>query len=280
MNYKKAVFKLVQSRKSERTFEDKQVDDKDLDELLNYISEVSGPFSGSVRVEMILDKKEIDINAEKLGTYGIIKGARYYLVCILEKDKDSLYQLGYILERVVLFLWNKGIGTCWMGGTFKRSKFAEKASLRENEYLPIVIPFGYPKEKRSITDKIVRLAASSAKRKPWSELFYDNSLDTALLPENAGDYKAAIEAVRLAPSASNKQPWRIIKKNDYFEFYLKVTQGYSDKLKFNIQEIDLGIAMAHFELVADENELKGTWDIVLRKDENTGLTHVATWRSS
>lgn len=30
--------------------------------------------------------------------------------------------------------------------------------------------------------------------------------------EEAGNYEAALEMVRIAPSASNKQPWRILKK--------------------------------------------------------------------
>ncbi len=279
MEGKQSVFKLVQSRKSERTFEDREVKKEELDEIIHYINTIKGPFQGKVRIKLIVDKKGIDMSADKLGTYGIIKGAKYYIACVIDRDKDSLYELGYVLEKAVLYLWNKGLGTCWMGGTFKRSTFAEQASIKGNEYLPIVIPFGYPTKKRSITDKIVRLAASSAKRKCWSELFYDNTIDTPLLPEMAGEYKASVESIRLAPSASNKQPWRIIKKGEDFEFYMKITPGYSDKLKFNIQEIDLGIAMAHFELVVIENEKEGSWDIKIEQNEELDMIHVATWKS-
>lgn len=279
MEFKKSVFKLIKSRKSERTFEYREMSKEELDEIIHYINSIKGPFKGSVRIELIVDKKGIDMSDDKLGTYGIIKDAKYYLACVIKRDEDSLYQLGYVLEKAVLYLWNMGLGTCWMGGTFKRSKFAEQASVKEGEYLPIVIPFGYPKQKRSITDKIVRLAAKSEKRKPWGELFYENTLETPLLPEMSAEYKTAIESVRLAPSASNKQPWRLIKKGEDIEFYLKITPGYNDKIKFNIQEVDLGIAMAHFELVLVENEKKGKWNIVLEKDDKKDMVHVATWKA-
>ncbi|MBO7677409.1 MAG: hypothetical protein J6S49_07845, partial [Erysipelotrichaceae bacterium] len=61
----------------------------------------------------------------------------------------------------------------------------------------------------------------------------------------------ALEAVRLAPSAVNKQPWRIIRQNNTFHFYKKPevrNEGIID-----VQKIDIGIALCHFELVLKEN---------------------------
>ena len=73
--------------------------------------------------------------------------------------------------------------------------------------------------------------------------------------------------VRLGPSASNKQPWRIIKDGNAWHFYLQRTRGYGDGLTFkllrlaDLQRVDMGIAMSHFELTATELGLKGQWVI-------------------
>jgi hypothetical protein len=69
-----------------------------------------------------------------------------------------------------------------------------------------------------------------------------------------------LEMIRLAPSASNKQPWRIIKTGDTFHFYLKRTPGYGKISKgVDLQLIDMGIAMSHFELSCQELGMKGHW---------------------
>ena len=72
--------------------------------------------------------------------------------------------------------------------------------------------------------------------------------------------------VRLAPSASNKQPWRIVKDGSAWHFYLQRTPKYGPgSVVFNVmkladlQRVDMGIAMCHFELTARELGLDGKW---------------------
>ncbi|MGB4438289.1 MAG: nitroreductase family protein [Sedimentibacter sp.] len=60
--------------------------------------------------------------------------------------------------------------------------------------------------------------------------------------EKLGTYGVPIEMVRLGPSASNKQPWRIIKDKNSYHFYLCRTKGYGS-VNFDVQKNDLGIAM-------------------------------------
>jgi hypothetical protein len=73
--------------------------------------------------------------------------------------------------------------------------------------------------------------------------------------------------VRLGPSASNRQPWRIVKGEGAWHLYLQRTPGYRDGatarlLKLaDLQRIDMGIAMCHFELVARQAGLPGGWRI-------------------
>ena len=70
-------------------------------------------------------------------------------------------------------------------------------------------------------------------------------------------YESPLEMVRLAPSASNKQPWRIVKDNNLYHFYEQQLSGYSKSFAYDIQRIDMGIAACHFHLTAIEKGLKG-----------------------
>lgn len=61
----------------------------------------------------------------------------------------------------------------------------------------------------------------------------------------------ALEAVRIAPSAVNKQPWRIVKIGNDFHFYEKHTLGNRSGAEWDVQKIDMGIALYHFMAVTN-----------------------------
>ena len=87
--------------------------------------------------------------------------------------------------------------------------------------------------------------------------------------------------MRLAPSATNKQPWRILRDaaQNIFHFYLSRTFGYNLLRKnISIQDVDLGIALCHFELTLQETGLKGGWQIDASAPTNKSLDYIATWQ--
>ena len=49
-----------------------------------------------------------------------------------------------------------------------------------------------------------------------------------------------------APSAVNKQPWRVIVTGNGCHFYEKRDRGYSGEKTGDLQKIDVGIALCHF----------------------------------
>jgi hypothetical protein len=55
-----------------------------------------------------------------------------------------------------------------------------------------------------------------------------------------------MEMVRWAPSAVNKQPWRIIAADGSFHFYEKQDKGYVSEKTGDLQKVDVGIALCHF----------------------------------
>lgn len=154
-----------------------------------------------------------------------------------------------------------GLGTCWLGGTFARSSFATALRLDENEMLPAVSPVGYPRARSTLIDATFRAVARSDTRKPWQELFFAASFSRPLSRDQAGAYALPLEMLRLAPSASNRQPWRILRDEEQraFHFFLVRTRGYRVPGRVDLQRVDMGIAMCHFTLTAEEVGLHGAW---------------------
>lgn len=250
---------IIKSRHSVRTYKNEKLGEELRKKIIMFAKDIQGPFNSKVRLKLIDELENPDNGNGKIGTYGVIKGARAFIAGVVLKEDNSLEQLGYCLEKLVLYAASLGLGTCWLGGTFRRSGFSKAAGLKENEILPIVTPIGYEADKRSIVEGLMRRAAGSDNRKAWNELFFEGDFENPLVQRTSGAYETALEMVRLAPSASNKQPWRILKQGNNFHFYLKSSKGYDKALSFNIQRIDMGIAMCHFELSLRESGINGKW---------------------
>jgi nitroreductase len=271
----------IKTRMSCRTYNNIPIEPGKISGLKDFLaSNTKTPFGCKVRFHL-LDFNELEIGELKnLTTYGVIKGARQFIVGTVEKQPGAMEDYGYSMEKNILQATSMGLGTCLLGGTFKRSGFAGKINLGEGELLPVISPVGYPSDKRSIVDRMFRFIAASDKRKSWQELFYLHDVDTVLDKEHSGSFDISLESVRMAPSASNKQPWRIIKDRDknVFHFYLKRTPGYENIIKdIKLQNVDMGIAMCHFDLSANELGLTGEWNVNNPRIKADGMEYIVSW---
>ncbi len=258
------IGEIISQRRSERTYNEVPIPEDIKQRIKDYISKVDAPFNTKIRFELVdTDKSGSGL---KLGTYGVISGASSFICAATEKTARYEENLGYAFEKIILYATSLGLGTCWLGGTFKRSEFGKAIDLKENELLPIISPIGYAKEKRGILDSLMVMVAGSRNRKDWDELFFDKDFNKPLKKEENSGIKEIFEAVRLAPSASNKQPWRIVKDENVFHFFLARNVGYGNVASFDIQRLDIGIAMFHFDAMAKEFGLPGKW-----VDRNPGL---------
>ena len=115
------------------------------DKLENYIADVASPFE--VKTRFIMFDTDDMSPQTKLGTYGVISGAKTFICGITEKVYRYEENLGYAFEKIILYATSLGLGTCWLGGTFNRANFAKAVGLKENEIIPVVTPVGYAKEK-------------------------------------------------------------------------------------------------------------------------------------
>jgi len=276
MEFQKSVITVIKERTSCRSYGTQEIDQLTLQKLNTYLTKMNTETKTKTRYLFAGKQQKSGNSSEKLGTYGMISGARSFLVGVVDKSEKDELEFGYLFEKIILFATDLGLQTCWLGGTFNRNDFDQISHLSENEFIPMVSPVGIKKEKPRIMEAAVRAVIGADKRKPWSQLFFEQNTSAPLSEESAGAYRVPLEMVRIGPSASNKQPWRIIKDQTGYQFYLCRTKGYESP-HFDMQKNDLGIAMCHFELVAKELGLSGTWN----QKENAGSPaeweYITTW---
>ncbi|NYB73264.1 nitroreductase [Sedimentibacter hydroxybenzoicus DSM 7310] len=257
MEYKKSVIDLIKERKSTRTYDGRTLEEVDLKKFNSYLDEVNNENKIKARFKIVSNLGIGKDESKKLGTYGFIQGAGSYVIGIMDKDENDALEFGNIFERIVLFAADLGIQTCWLGGTFNKENFHQISELNDSEFIAIISPVGYKKDKRRVFETAMRAAVGADKRKTWRELFFNKNMQP-LDEKDAGEYKIPLEMVRLGPSASNKQPWRVIKDENIIHFFVCRTKGYGIT-GYDLQLNDIGIAKCHFDLTLNELGIKGRW---------------------
>ena len=144
-----------------------------------------------------------------------------------------------------------------LAATMNRKAFEKAIHLQNNEVMPVVSPVGYPAIKKSMRETIMRKGVKADERLPFETLFFYNDMSQSLSKEKAGIFLNAFEMLRLAPSAVNKQPWRVILRHDAVHFYKKKGKAMSHEEIGDIQKVDIGIALAHFDLTLQEEGING-----------------------
>jgi nitroreductase len=231
-----------------------------------------GPFGNKCRLELVDLSEAEKAELRGMGTYGFIKGTRLFIAGVITPVANALLDFGYCFEKAALALTEMNLGTCWMALTYNKAGFSKKIGVRENEALVIVSPVGVPSKRKSLIERFIKTTTRPRNKKPWQELFFDGDINKPLAKEAAGAYAEALECVRIAPSAVNYQPWRIVKApdTDTFHFFMK------QKGKKTRGELHAGIAMCHFGLAAQELGLTGTWKIVDNM-QSPGADYFVSW---
>ena len=230
---------LIKTRKSIRTFDGTKISKDDLKDLLDYIKTIKNPYDIPVEF-VILDNDKYNLSSP------VIEGEDFYIAAKVQKVKHCEEAFGYSFEKMVLYAWALGIGTTWIGGTLNRELFEKAANTKDDEYMMIVTPVGYPSKTQSKIDKKLRQSVRGDERLPVSKLFFEKNF------ENPIKYNFDLfESVRWAPSAANRQPWRIVRDGHKYHFYEKHSKGYKSTVGWDVQKIDLGIAICHFLSVCD-----------------------------
>ena len=240
----------IKKRVSVRTFNKEKLKASVIEEISSYISNISNPFGIPIEFQ-ILDAKQNDLSSP------VIIGGDTYVAAKYKKVENAEVAFGYAFEKFVLYATSLGLGTVWLAATIDRKAFEKAVDLKEDEVLPVVSPIGYAASERSIRESIIRIRVKSDERLPFDKIFFKGDFKQGLQESDAGDWLLPLQMVRLAPSATNKQPWRLVVDGNRVHFYEEKTKGYANEKSGDIQKVDLGIAICHFEIAANEEGLKG-----------------------
>jgi nitroreductase len=263
-----SIIEAIQKRRSVRTYTGQPLSEEHLLQIQQYISQLQAPFGTKARIELL--GIHSDGEPIKLGTYGWVKGACDFLALVYEDAPFAETAAAYMFEQAILFCTSLGLGTCWLGGSFSRKDFKKQIQLNANEKLRIVSPVGYASDKKNFIEKyVVNADKKHASRKPFETLFFDKHFDNPLAETQAGRFLTPLEMVRLAPSANNKQEWRVLLEEHALHFYKKPYPLFDT--------IDMGIALCHFELSCQELGIDGKFETLNDFPVDTQLKYVISW---
>lgn len=234
--------------------------------LAQAIAASGSPFGGAYTMCLAHFDKE---GPEKPGTYGVIRGATDYLLMAVDTgDEASQLGAGYAMEQVVLAATAMGLGTCWIGGTFKGGDFNRGRSWPAGQSLKIISPVGEPSGRKSLLERVAHAALRSGARKAFGKLFSAGRFGTPLAEDST--FGRALEMMRLAPSSTNSQPWRALEQNGTVHFYSATDNAYS--------LTDMGIGLCHFVGVEQQYGHDGRFAREAAAPQEAGLRYITSYR--
>lgn len=154
--------------------------------------------------------------------------APHYIVAFSENKPGYLTNMGFLLQQLDLYLSASGLGSCWLGIPRPTKEIVDSSCLE----FTIIMSFGHPVEP------LYRNSTAEFKRKPLSKVTGITGLDELLDP------------VRLAPSATNSQPWFFTGDDERVHAYCKTTNLLMALIYKKMNQIDMGIALYHLYLAA------------------------------
>ncbi len=243
----KTFIDVIRERRSVRTFDGRRIREEDLAIIEEICSKSINPFGKKIEYA-VLDSSENGLGSS------VITGETAYLAGKLKKEKDSEIAFGLSFEDVLLRLEQIGISGTIMAG-FDEKRFRTAFPVEDDEKMPCISPIGYRAESMSVRETVMRKAVGADRRLPVDRICFIDSFRHPASVDELGELGELIELVRLAPSAVNRQPWRMIIKNDTVHFYEKHSRGMQRRDGWDIQKIDMGIALCHFYHGAREKEV-------------------------
>lgn len=154
-----------------------------------------------------------------------ITGCRMIAAVIITNDPLSRIHAGILGESLVLEATSRGLGSCWVTGSFRRKEL--HIALPADEAVLCVIALGKP---------AAPLTPPAARHRKSPEHFCRG--DFRAWPEELTDAAALVQA---APSAMNMQPWALY-IGPQGEFVLDANDR---------AQLDAGIALCHAELALE-----------------------------
>jgi nitroreductase len=204
------LYSPIFTRHAVRDFDSSALDQSTIDAILDLASQAG-----------TIDGHRVGV---ALATANEVKGssAPYHLLAFSRPDDAGWASAGYVLQKADLAIQAQGLGSHWVG-------LAKPKTKRED--FAILLAFGPTSEPPR--------AADDFKRIDLAEI-----IDPAATGLSDQD-QALAEAVRLAPSGMNDQPWRIQFGPGLVRLIHQPRGAMSMILAKKMDKISLGIAARH-----------------------------------
>lgn len=241
-------YAAIPKRRSRRQFDSKPVPSEVLERLRSFCAEFR-PFPNARAV--VVTESPDKVFKGIAGSYGKIKGAPAFIAFIGDmKSPNVQEEVGYLGEGVILEATSLNLATCWVGGFFRPRVVASLVGIARNERVLAVTPIGYAVTNLSMEERLMSGFGRNHRRRPLSRIA------GGLGQTDWSDWvKAALEAARMAPSAVNRQPWKIWVEPDCL--IVSINRRIPD---FSVSKrLDCGIAMLHIEVATLQHGVKGRW---------------------
>lgn len=217
----------ITERHSVRKYKDKALEDNVIEVLQQAIETCNR--DGNLRIQLVLDEPK---GFSGIQSYGAFSNVRNYLAMTGERASDLEERIGYYGEQLVLLAQQLGLGTCWVGGPYR--KVAGAYDLNDRDKLVCVIALGYPDQPGRVhRSKTAEQVSNVSEQTPdW--------------------FHRGVTAALLAPTAVNQQKFHfeyVAATNDSLPT-VKATRTFS---LIGYTKLDLGIAKLHFEIGAGKD---------------------------
>lgn len=213
------LYETIFRRKSIRKYDMTPLQARVLSDLQDFTKDVK-PLDDTIQIEF-----------SYLGTGDVknllpIKAPHY--ICLYSEKKDNyLMNAGFVLQQIDLYLSANGLGSCWLGMAKPSSQVPK---VRNGLEFVIILAFG------NAIEPVQRNAVSEFNRKSLSAI--------TGITESAD----ILEPVRLAPSASNSQPWHISGTPNQMRIGRENLNILRAPIYGKMNQIDIGIALCHLWL--------------------------------
>lgn len=210
---------MIPRRRSVRAYRAERIDNAVLADLLRYMAGLV-PLIPGVKVEGRIIPTDHGNFLQKWKT-------PHFIAIFSDGSDDGLLNVGFMYQQLDLYAQSMGLGTCWVG----LGSLTDKEPVPEGMKLAVMMAIGIP-------DEVPERTAADFRRKPMQEI--------SDRPDDR------LEALRLAPSATNSQPWFVTHEGDTLHLYREELGLIKQRTHGRMNKIDMGIGLCHLYVTNPE----------------------------
>lgn len=210
---------MIPRRRSVRAYRAERLDNATLADLLRYMDGLV-PLIPGVKVEGRIIPTDHGNFLQKWKT-------PHFIAIFSDGSDEGLMNVGFMYQQLDLYAQSLGLGTCWVG----LGSLTEAEPVPEGMKLAVMMAIGIP-------DGVPERTAADFKRKSMKEL--SDQPDDRLEP------------LRLAPSATNSQPWYVTHEGNTLHLWREELGQIKQRTHGRMNKIDMGIGLCHLYVANPE----------------------------